>query len=207
MGLFFTSLFWFTVALLWAIAEIEIEGKYGWAERSQTWFRVASRNRKNFFLKVIMAGKPLTGYHLPIFALVFLIAHSHFFMGVPWSLTNELTALAIYFSWPPLWDNLWFLFNPNFHFGMYPEEVWWYKRWVFKTFPIENIFQWFMSIIIVLFGSFVTKDENILKNQLFFLGYLAIFGLVATIFLAPVYKKWYIEMRKHDDRNKLKKIN
>ena len=35
-------LFLFGYALLFALAEIEIEGPHGWAERLPTWFRVTT---------------------------------------------------------------------------------------------------------------------------------------------------------------------
>ena len=54
-------LFLFAYALLFALAEIEIEGAHGWAEKLPTWYRVTPRYARLFGL--FLSGKPLTGYH------------------------------------------------------------------------------------------------------------------------------------------------
>lgn len=91
------SAYWFFVSLMFALFEVENEGKYGWSTRSQTWF-VLPKHLPEWMKKFF--NKPLTGYH--------------FFMGIPWTLKTEFYALAVYLAWTPLWDLLWLIFNPNY---------------------------------------------------------------------------------------------
>ena len=205
MEIFLKALFWFLIALGWAIAEIEIEGKYGWSEKSQTWYRTGNHHPKNFFLRVIMAGKPLTGYHIPVFSLAILISHAHFFMGVPWSIPFELLALALFTSWAPLWDNLWLFFNPNYNVATLTQDVWWYKRWVLGVFPLENVTQWIASILFAFLASKIANDPGLFYTHILFLSYLFLFAAISVVFLSPVYKNWNLKMKTHDDRDKVEK--
>ncbi len=205
MEIFLKALFWFALALAYAIAEIEIEGKYGWSEKTQTWYRTFNHHRNSWFLKYIMGGKPLTGYHIPVFIIAFLISHAHFFMGIPWTFSRELIALAIYTAWAPLWDNLWIIFNPYYGFeNGNKEKIWWYSKtiWFFNLFPLENVFQWLLSAGFAYLAYFFSKDAALLTSHLIFMGYLLVFSALAAFTLAPLYMKWYRHMRRHDDRDK-----
>ena len=55
-------LFLFGYALLFALAEIEIEGPHGWAERLPTWFRVTTPGARLFGL--ILSGQRATAHQL-----------------------------------------------------------------------------------------------------------------------------------------------
>ena len=204
MDLFLKSAFWYVVALLWAFAEIELEGKYGWSEKAQTWYRTVTHHPKSLLIRFIMFGKPLTGYHIPIFLLVLLIAHAHFFMGIRWSIANELSALALYLAWPSLWDNLWLFLNPHYGFNnIGPEKIWWYSKsiWLFGKFPLENVVQWMLSIVVAFSTLPLTGNKSIFISHMILLGYFAVFSSFTVIVLAPLYKKFYFGMRTHDDRD------
>ena len=187
-------IFWFVVALMYAWFEIELEGKYGWSEKTQTWYRSYKSYPK--WLRVFLGKKPLTGYHAPAFMAVFLIAHMHFVMGVPWTWHNELVALATYLAWAPLWDYLWLLFNP--YYGIHnigPKKVWWYQDsyWVGGVVPIENLIQWGLTLVLATIGGF-------LPTQVLFLGGLSLLTIVSTLSLAPIFKRWNRHMHQTDDR-------
>lgn len=64
------SLFWFCVALSIALFEIELEGKYGWAEKSATWSKKFMPPK---IFRLFTGSRVLTGYHLflNIFLLLF----------------------------------------------------------------------------------------------------------------------------------------
>lgn len=197
------AIFWFLVALIWAIAEIELEGQYGWSEKSATWYRVAKNHPQNLFLKLVMAGKPLTGYHLPIFGLCFLISHLWLLVLWQWSVIDELLTIALFLTWTPLWDSLWIWLNP--HYGLKncgPKKIWWYShsRWLGNFLPLENISQWLFSIIITGGVSLYLGNQQIVVNQLFMLGWLIIFSGLAVVFFRPIYDRYYWRMRQSDDR-------
>src|SRR3989338_5686009 len=201
--IFITALYWFVLALLFALLEIENEGKYGGGEKSQTWYR----KKKNYpkLITRFIGEKPLTGYHIFVFLVAFAISHAHFFMGVEWSLTNELIALSIYFAWTPLWDYLWFIFNPNYESKKFKRStVWWYSKsiWFFDLMPLGHVIQWFLSIFLSFMTYLITSQISVFYSHLLFTIYLTILTLFAYIFISPIYKKWYKNMRKYDDRDK-----
>jgi glucan phosphoethanolaminetransferase (alkaline phosphatase superfamily) len=199
--LFFTSLFWFVMAVLFAAVEIEIEGKHGWAEKTHTWFRtqgIAARIY-GFF----MGGKPLTGYHAIMFALPLIMFHAHFFMGVSWSLARELLVLAIYFAWAPIWDYLWFVLNPYYGVGGFKKNaVWWHAKshWLFRFTPFDYLVGWGISSVLAGVAAWIAKDNALFAQHVQFLLWFLVFLSVTIVIIAPVYKRWHAYMRKHDDR-------
>ena len=197
------ALFWFIFSLLFALIEVENEGKYGWAQKSQTWYRSSWHLPR--VIRIFLGSKPLTGYHLFLFPLVFLLNHVPFFAGLPWSLEQEFIALAIFFSWAPLWDYLWFVFNPFYKIQEF-KKVWWYAKsyCIFNLIPIENFIQWVLSVFLALAATLLTKNASLLTNHMLFLGYLILFTILSYFFLAPLYKRWYYRMRQSDDRHELK---
>lgn len=68
--------YWFTIALVFALFEVEVEGKFGWSEKSQTWH--LSGQKVPNVLRLFLGEKPLTGYHIFVFLSAFLISHMHF---------------------------------------------------------------------------------------------------------------------------------
>lgn len=118
-------LFILLAAFVWAKLEIEIEGRDGWASRLPTW-----RVEKHLLLDWFYGGRPLTGYHLWAYALIFLFFHMPFFWSGSWSGRTELHALGGYVLFWVLEDFLWFLLNPHYGWKRFrPEHIWWHKRW------------------------------------------------------------------------------
>ena len=70
-----------------------------------------------------MPGKPLTGYHLVMFALPLWSFHIGFVGGVPWSWAAEATTLSAYLVWVATWDLLWFLLNPRYGWSRFRREA------------------------------------------------------------------------------------
>lgn len=186
-----SAIFFFILALLLALIEIESEGKYGWAEKAQTWYR------KSKFWGFFFQGKPLTGYHLCLFPFILLAFHTGFFLGLPWTIGKELSILALYFLFSPTWDFLWFVLNPNYTIKNFRKnKVWWFSesRWILNLFPADYLYAVIISFIFAFFAN------NFINNFIIFITFLALTFI--TIILSPLYHKWYKNMRKRDDRKR-----
>ncbi|HZX49589.1 MAG TPA: hypothetical protein VFE94_00355 [Candidatus Paceibacterota bacterium] len=200
-NIFPAALFWFLVAMLFAAIEIEIEGKHGWAEKTSTWFRTKGLAARLYGLA--MGGKPLTGYHLFMFFLPLLVVHSHFVMGVPWSVEAELLALALYFVWMPTWDFLWFVLNPYYGVKKFKKQkVWWHARshWLFNITPLDYLFGWGLSVVLAVAATLVADDLRLVFWHLHFMVWFFFFTVLTILLVAPLYKRWHAKMRQRDDR-------
>ena len=200
-NIFPTAVFWFFLAMIFAAIEIEIEGKHGWAEKTSTWFRTKGLPAKLYGL--FMGGKPLTGYHLFMFFLPILMFHSHFVMGVSWSVEAELLVFALYFAWMPTWDFLWFVLNPYYGVKKFKKQnVWWHARshWLFNVTPLDYLFGWGVSLALAGLATRQTSDTTLFANHVQLLFWFFIFTTLAILFLAPLYKRWHAKMRQRDDR-------
>lgn len=202
--MFFQATFWFALAFLFAAVEIEIEGKYGWAERTPTWYRTTGIAARIYGL--VMGGKPLTGYHLWMFLLSVMIFHIPFASGVEWSWQAEFTALSIYFAWAPLWDFLWFVLNPHWGLKNFKRDrVWWHAKswWVLGFFPLDYLVGWFISIVFATASTRLEQSQNMVPmDHLCLLGGFLACTFVTVLIIAPWYHKWYQWMLRKDDRDK-----
>lgn len=122
--------FIFVVSVLTALLEIQIEGKFGFAEKLPTW-KVRWAWYRSF-----SNGKILTGYHLYLNLLLLLFFHTGFvFSG--WSLAGELMVLSGFSLYIASWDFLWFALNPAFGLRRFsPKHIWWMRRW-YGPFPAD----------------------------------------------------------------------
>lgn len=196
LSVFSAAAWLFGAALLLALVEIEIEGRFGWAEKIPTWYRTTGVCGKAWGL--FLAGKPLTGYHLFLNALLLLLLHSGFFiLGAAWSVRDEMLLVAKFFVFAAFWDFLWFVFNPFYGLRNYKKTtVWWFSksRWLFGLFPLDYAVGIGMSLIPAYF-------VGELKQQLTLIGLLLAMTSVAVV-LSPLYHRWYGWMREHDDRER-----
>jgi len=197
------ALFWFTLALVFAAVEVEIEGRYGWAEKLPTWYRTAGFWARLYAL--VMRGKPLTGYHLFMFFLPLLALHGAFFLGAPFTLRNELMILANYACWVSLWDYLWFVLNPAYgSAGFRKDKVWWYarSRWLLGRLPLEYALSVALSLKLALAAAFFAGDWTVFTGHLLRLACLAFLLAPAVVFIGPPYRRWHSKMRRRDDRDR-----
>lgn len=200
-NIFLTALFWFFVAMVFAAVEIEVEGKHGWAEKTSTWFRTQGIAARLYGL--VMGGKPLTGYHLFMFFLPILVFHSHFVMGVQWSLAREFLVLAMYFAWMPTWDFLWFVLNPAYGVSQFKKQtVWWHAKshWLFNITPLDYLFGWGVSLLLGFAAFLATDSIEVFLRHISFLFWFFVFTVLTILFIAPLYKRWHAKMRQRDDR-------
>ncbi len=110
------------LTLLFALAEIQIEGSHGWAANLPTW-RLDNRWVRRFY-----SSKPLTGYHLYAQLFILFVIHLPFALGLvrpAWHVEARLLAFFILF-WI-MEDFLWFLLNPAFGLKRFqPRHIWWH---------------------------------------------------------------------------------
>jgi hypothetical protein len=124
------ALFFFAWSLLLAQLEIQIEGKNGWAENLPAW-----KFDRPWLLK-LTNGRPLTGYHFFMIAMLLLALHLPLlYEGFSWRLEAEL--LSFFFLMTVFWDFLWFICNPEFGLKRFHNGgVWWMKSWIWRV-PTE----------------------------------------------------------------------
>ena len=200
--MFYQALFLYVTGTLLALVEIEIEGKYGWAEKIPTWYRTTGFAGRLW--GVFMGGKPLTGYHLFLTCLPLLMLHQKFFEG-NWTLPAEFMVLANYFAMAIVWDVSWFILNPNYGIENFKKgNIWWFAKspWVLGLFPIDYFWGWATSVGMATLSGLLSHNVNtIIKSQLIILGILFI-CIFITIYLSHHYVIWRINMGKRDDRTK-----
>jgi len=196
--------FWCVISTLMACVEIESEGKYGWAYKMPTWYRTRGVVARIFGL--LLAGKPLTGYHLMLFPLPLLIVHAHFVMGVEWSVVAEAEALGLYFVWNTFWDYFWFVLNPYYDGKFTRKQVWWHAKhpWFLGLFPMDYLWAILASVVVVGAGSWhVGSWQSLVHHGYLFAGFVVYTSLLWAA--APFYHRWYRRMRNPltDDRDKV----
>ena len=176
------ALFLFAVALLLALVEIEIEGKFGWAEKLPTWYRTTGPAGKLWGL--MTSGKPLTGYHLFMNALILLMFH-FCFVDLEWSLQKELMVLARFSLVACFWDFLWFALNPFYGIKNYKRKnVWWFAKscWILGFFPLDYVGGLAFSVLL----AYLSGGVESLTLQLGLIGFFLVFTFVSIV-LSPLY--------------------
>jgi hypothetical protein len=197
------TLFWFCAAVLLAALEIEIEGKFGWAEKLPTWYRTTGAPARIFGL--LSSGKPLTGYHLFLQALLLLFFHVPFIYGAEWNAPHELQQIAFFILFWLMEDFAWFILNPNYGIGQFRQDrVWWFakSRWIGRL-PLDYVAG--SALVLSLFTGACMLMGAMLLPALLNAALQLVFVLLLQCFvfvLAPFYRVWYHFMRTTDDRDK-----
>jgi hypothetical protein len=187
-------LFLFGYALLFALAEIEIEGEHGWAERLPTWFRVTTRGAR--FYGRLLPGKPLTGYHLVMFVLPLWSFHIGFFGGVPWTWAAEAATFSAYLIWVATWDLLWFLLNPRYGWARFRKgEIWWHARTWIGRFPIDYWGALVLSLVVASAARLAIGGAGVLARHVVLVAGFAGLTLLTNA-AAPRYMRWHAHMRR-----------
>jgi len=120
----FIILYLIVLAILHALWELQIEGNYdGWARNLPCW-------RWNKIWKIILGGKPMTGYHWYMLLMFTFLFHSPF-LFIPWTIPTECLILGIYIYYWLLEDFLWFILNPLYTLKKFRKgSIEWHKRWI-----------------------------------------------------------------------------
>jgi hypothetical protein len=142
--------FIFSISVLLALLEIQIEGVDGWAKNLPTW------KIRNPFQK-IFNWEYLSGYHLYLWTLLLVILQSPFFMGLKFSLPNEILVIEILFLTLMCEDFLWFVLNPKWGIKrFFKEDIPWHSD-KFLFFP-KNY--WAALILLILLEIIKIKILN-----------------------------------------------
>ena len=156
------GIFWYVLALLLALHEIETEGENGWAENLPTW-KIKDITKFDFF-----STRPLTGYHLTLGGLIAMIFHLPFFFGLEWSIAAELLTLGKMLLFTVFWDYLWFLFNPEFGPSNFKREniPWHDEKWEFGYFPVSYLYLILVSVGLAGLGEIISPGNLIIVEYL-----------------------------------------
>ncbi|MFC1653495.1 hypothetical protein ACFL1M_01460 [Patescibacteria group bacterium] len=128
------------VSIIFALLEIQIEGDHGWAKNLPTW-------KINNPLKKITHWPHITGYHVYMFSLLFILLHFPYFLGLEPTYKNELTILQTYFLIITFEDFLWFVFNPKWGLkNFFKNTIKWHPKRVLKL-PIP----YWVSLVVIVF--------------------------------------------------------
>lgn len=124
-------IFIFLLSTDFALLEIQIEGKHGWAQRLPTFVY-----KKNWIFN-LLGGKYPTGYHI-IFVILFLPMFFHLpIFFTHWSIYKEFIVIGSWLFLIVAEDFMWFVLNPSFglkSFHSKNKEIWWHEKW-FGPFP------------------------------------------------------------------------
>ena len=173
-------IFFYSLAVLLAVVEIQIEGPNGWAKTLPTW-----RPAPNHWLARIvnkLFKKELTGYHLALNIFLLLFVHLPFIWNWHWSSLEELELLSFYFVFIAIWDFLWFVLNPHHSLNDFNREnVSWHKRWWGK-FPADYYICCLIAIIVFI-PLIMSNPAALTKLIILILGNLILTAL--TVLLYP----------------------
>jgi hypothetical protein len=200
LQIFEASIFWFVLALFFALTEIEVEGSNGWAEKLPTWRHTKTVSARLYGLFV--SGKPLTGYHLFLFMIPIMIFHTSFFTGVAWSIPRELVSWSIYFAFGPTWDALWFILNPYYTISnLRKENIWWYNKsfWLLDRIPSDYIICLASSLACGAAASLIESSNSSFLESGYRIILFSIFTLI-IIAVSPLYHRWYYEIRQSNEK-------
>jgi len=134
----------FVLALIFALWEIQIEGKNGWAANLPTW-----RKTKGVINRMT-GGRPLTGYHFLM--NIFLTSVFHLiFLFESWDFEKELLILILLMIFFLVEDFLWFVLNPAYGLKNFKKgRIWWHPQWIG---PLPK--SYYLGIIFILLLVFV----------------------------------------------------
>ena len=154
LSLWITNIYIFVLALTLAVLEIQIEGREGWAKNLPTW-RPRPDSRTAVIFSKIMSGRETTGYHITMFAFVFLIFYFPYAFGIIFlTPANFLATLSLFFLFIVLWDFLWFVLNPHYPLKNFKKEhIWWHKKWLLGL-PRDYYFSTSLSLLMALLAGF-----------------------------------------------------
>lgn len=175
-----TNIFIFVLATVLAILEIQIEGEHGWAKNLPTW-RPKVKNWAVKLYENMMSGKELTGYHLSMFGLVFLIFMLPFFLGAPLTKESFIKELGFYFIFVPLWDYIWFVLNPWYPLKDFQKNNVNHKAW-FLGMPTDYYFSSAASLAVILVGEYLIGVHGLLSWWLINMGLFILETLVLVVF-------------------------
>jgi len=179
-------IYFFAIAILLAILEIQIEGDQGWASKLPTWKPKAGSRLDKIFRK-ISGQKELTGYHTALMVFLLLVFHLVFIWNWHWTIWQELELLAMFVLFTQVWDFLWFILNPKFSLHKFNKDnVWWHKKW-WGWMPLDYYLGIFFSALLFLPETIVLNPVAGVFKILVLLGVNLILITLTVIFYPKAY--------------------
>jgi hypothetical protein len=124
MMLIFCFIYVAIIAFVYALLEIQIKGKDGWAKNLPTW------KKKIFILSSLVDNQPFTGYTVYVDLFILLLFHLPF-LFISWSAKQEYLIWGLLFFMVLAEDFLWFVLNPHFGLKNFKKDkipwkpIWW----------------------------------------------------------------------------------
>ena len=170
----FDTLYVLTLAFVYALIEIEMEGKHGWAKNLPTTRDVIGR---------------MTLYHVYMFVFVVLMFSGWFLSRTVSGCASGWHMVIQFLFFTVLWflaeDFLWFVFNPHYTLKNYERgKIPWHRHWVSKHVPVHNV--------IGVLGLCLLAVANGNSHLWLALGVVAVCVPVCAQ-LAPAYHKFYVQ--------------
>lgn len=138
-------IFLFLTSSLFALLEIQIEGKDGWAANLPTW--KISKKLNGIFKTFIDPDKPITGYHTYLWIFLLLLVHFPFLI-TSWSIQKEYFILSYYWLMLSLEDFLWFVYNPSYGIKKFSSKyIKWHTVWLLGL-PIQYWIKFPLGILL-----------------------------------------------------------
>ncbi len=194
VDLIFRVLFLFGYALLFALAEIEIEGEHGWAERLPTWFRVTTPGARLY--RRIVPGKPLTGYHLVMFAAAAVELPHRLLRRRAVELAGRGDDAVRLSGLGGDLGSAVVPANPRYGWSRFRKgEIWWHAGTWIGRFPIDYWGGLIMSLAIAASARLATGDFGVLgRHVVLVAGFGGLMLLINAA--APRYMRWHAHMRR-----------
>ena len=169
----FDTIWVFTLAWVYALIEIEMEGKYGWAKNLPTAKNVLGQ---------------FTLYHVYMLIFVGLMFSGWFFSRFVSGCDSGWNMVCHFFFFTLLWllveDFLWFVFNPYYTLKNYcKQKIPWHKHWIGNRVPVHNVAG--------VLGLAALAVANWNGDLWISLGVSALF-LIFCAFVAPAYHRFYV---------------
>ncbi len=193
---FLYTIYLFILSLLLALIEIEIEGKNGWAAKTETFRKDLTKIR---FIKKVTWSRELTGYHLFLNVFLVMLFHMPYFFGFPLTLANEFLILGYYLLFGVTWDFSWFVLNPFYGIAKFKkDQIPWFSqnKWIFSNrVSVPHLLHLACGLIFISGAVIIKNDLGILLDYLLSIGLFVALS-IATILLSPNYHKLYFKLRK-----------
>lgn len=202
----FTGIFFFFLCLSYALLENEIEGKYGWAWKLPTWYKVRGPIATPFS-KYFLGGRPCNGYNMTMLFFTTMFFHFPFMVGLEWSIVKELEIIALIFLFWPVNEFLRIVMCPDLTIVKFKrDQLPWRKhmKWVSKDrIPFDHLQAIAIFFVLSFLAILFSAGENALKLLTSIsLFYLTVFACTAiAVIFSPIYHKWYRKMREDDHRS------
>jgi hypothetical protein len=203
--------FLYFLACLFGALEVEAEGRFGWAEKFPTWYRVDSGRLVRFYVKQLNNNRPMTGYHIPMtLATIAIFIWPLIYIG-HLTAASFVASFGAWSAWVVMWDSSWFVMNPHYGLEKFrPDKIWWFSQdkdpWIFRV-PSSYLKGWGLALGLAAISGWISGGTlHRLALQAEELGWYAIFSLLLIFAGGPLYRGYYWHMRRdansHDQRDR-----